>query len=69
MIIQFEDLKKRHNYKQAVVMSYLIRFYKDLQDTSGVNIPYFLRARDKYNEIIRNYKDLNKYYNKIVSKV
>lgn len=69
MIIQFKDLKKKRDYKQSVIMNCLIRFYKDLQDTSGVNIPYFLIAKDKYNEIIRNYKDLNKYYNKIVNRV
>lgn len=66
MIIQFSDLKKRRDYKQSVVLNCLIDFYKNLQETSGIDIPYFLRARDKYNEIIKNNKDLNKYYNKIM---
>jgi len=69
MIIQFEDLRKKRDYKQSIVIGFLLSYYKDLQDTSGVNIPYFLRARDTYKEIIRNYKDLNKYYNKIVNKL
>ena len=46
----------------------LVEYYKYLQDSKGVNIPYFLEARDMYNQMITNLKDLNHYYNKIISK-
>lgn len=65
MIIQFSDLQKQQDYKQSVVMQFLIGYFKDLRNTSGVEIPYFIRARDMYNELIHNNKDLNKYYGKI----
>ena len=68
MIIQFADLQKQRNYKENVVMQFLIGYYKDMQYSSGINIPYFVRARDTYNELIKNYKDLNFYYNKVINK-
>lgn len=65
MIVQFSDLQKQRDYKQSVVMQFLIGYFKDLQDTSGVDIPYFIKAKNAYNELIHNNKDLNKYYGKI----
>jgi hypothetical protein len=68
MIIQFLDLQKQKEYKKSVVMQFLIGYYKDLRSASGVDIPYFIRARDTYNELIHSLSDLNKYYQKIMEK-
>lgn len=64
-IIEFSLLQKQHEYKKDVVLSFLINYFKDINDTGTVNIPYFIEARNTYNNIIRNNKDLNKYYGKI----
>ena len=69
MIIQFSDLQKQRDYKQSVVMQFLIKYFKDLRYTSGVDIPYFIKARNAYNEIIHNNKELNLYYGKIRKKL
>ena len=63
------DFRKHHNaleVKKAAILNVLIGYYKDLDETGTVNIPYFLRARDKYNELIKNHKDVNFFYNKIM---
>lgn len=63
------DFRKHHNaleVKKAAILNVLIGYYKDLDETGTVNIPYFLRARDKYNELIKNNKDVNFFYNKIM---
>lgn len=65
MVIDFCVKKNELENKKAVILNCLINYYKDLKET-GLNIPYFLRARDKYNEIIKNNKDVNYYYNKII---
>jgi len=66
MIINFSDLQKQRDYKQSIVLNFLISYYKDIKDSSGVNMPYFIEAKKAYNELIHNNKDLNKYYNKVV---
>lgn len=68
MIVQFSDLQRQKDYKESIVMSFLIGYYKDLNDTGVIDIPYFIRARETYNQIIHSYKDLNYYYDKINSK-
>ena len=65
MVIDFNKKKKEVEYKKAVIFNTLVRYYKDLQDSNGIQIPYFLRARNTFNEIIKNNKDVNYYYNKI----
>lgn len=63
------DFRKHHKVleeKKAAILNVLIGYYKDLDETGTVNIPYFLRARDKYNELIKNNKDVNFFYNKIM---
>lgn len=65
-LIQFDDFKKQKEYKKSVVMNVLIDYYKSIQEATDVNIPYFLRARDMYNELIHSNKDLNEYYRKVV---
>jgi hypothetical protein len=65
-ILDFGKHHKALEEKKAAILNVLIGFYKDLNDTGTVNIPYFLRAKDKYNELIKNNKDVNFFYNKIM---
>lgn len=67
-VIDFCTYRKENEKKKDVVLNFLISYYKDLNETGTVNIPYFLRARDTYNEIIKNNKDLNFYYKKIMNR-
>lgn len=69
MILDFNKKKVELDRKKAVIFNTLINYYKYLQDSNGINIPYFLRARDKYNELIESNKDVNYYFNKIVERV
>lgn len=68
MILDFCKHKEMQEHKKAVILDALIKYYKDLKET-GLNIPYFLRAKQKYNELIKSNKDVNYYYNKIVERV
>ena len=68
MVIDFNKKKKEVEYKKAVIFNTLVRYYKDLQDSNGVNIPYFMEAKAKYNELIKSNKDVNYYFNKIVER-
>ena len=64
------DFGKQHEAvekEKAVIYNTLVKFYKDLDETGTVNIPYFLRARDKYNQIIKSVKDVHYFYKKIMS--
>ena len=67
-VIDFCAYWKENEKKKNVVLNLLISYYKDLDETGTVSIPYFLRARDTYNEIIKNNKDLNFYYKKIMNR-
>ena len=69
MILDFNKKKKEVEYKKAVIFNTLVRYYKDLNNSKAVNIPYFLAARNTFNEIIKNNKDVNYYFNKIVERV
>lgn len=66
VILDFGKHHKALEEKKAAILNVLIGYYKDLNDTGTVDIPYFLRARDKYNELIKNNKDVNFFYNKIM---
>ena len=68
MILDFCKHKEKQEYKKAVILDALIKYYKDLKEI-GLNIPYFLRAKQKYNELVKRNKDVNFYYNKIVERV
>ena len=65
-ILNFEKYHKILEEKKSVILNVLIGYYKDLDETGTVKIPYFLRARDKYNELIKNNKDVDFFYNKII---
>lgn len=65
-ILDFGKHHKALEKKKAVILNTLIGYYKDLNETGTVNIPYFLKARDKYNKLIKNNKDVNFFYNKIM---
>ena len=69
MILDFCKHKEKQEHKKAVIFQTLLNYYKDLQDPNGVNIPYFMEAKAKYNELIKSNKDVNHYYNKIVERV
>lgn len=66
-VIHIETLRKYREYKKDTVMRFLISYFKDESESSGMflDLPYFVKAHNTYNEIIKNYKDLTKYYNKI----
>ena len=69
MILDFCKHKEKQEHKKAVIFNTLLEFYKDLQDTSGINIPYFVEAKAKYNDLIKSNKDVNYYFNKITERV
>lgn len=66
MILDFNKKKVELDRKKAIIFDTLVNYYKDLQDSNGVNIPYFMEAKVKYNELIKSNKDVNYYFNKIV---
>ena len=66
IILDFKKYHEKLEEKKTVILNVLISYYKDLDETGTVKIPYFLRARDKYNELIKNNKDINFLYNKIM---
>lgn len=66
MIINFQDYKEVQEQKKSVILNVLVNYYKDLNDSKTVNIPYFLEARNTFNEIIKSNKDINFYYDKIL---
>ena len=68
MILDFCKHKEKQELKKAVIFQTLLNYYKDLQDPNGVNIPYFIEAKIKYNELIKSNKDVNYYFNKIVER-
>ena len=53
MILDFCKHKEKQEHKKAVIFQTLLNHYKDLQDPNGVNIPYFMEAKAKYNEIVK----------------
>ena len=68
-ILDFNKKKVELDRKKAIIFNTLVKYYKDLQDSNGVNIPYFMEAKVKYNELIKSNKDVNYYFNKIVGRV
>lgn len=69
MILDFCKYREKQEYKKSVIFKALLNYFKDLQDTSGVNIPYFMEAKAKYKELIKTHKDVNYYFNKIVERI
>ena len=69
MILDFCKHKEKQEHKKSVIFYTLVKYYKDMQDSKGVNIPYFIEAKAKYNELIKSHKDVNYYFNKIVERV
>ena len=67
MIVDFSELKEIKKQKETVVMQFLIGYYKDMQDSSGkIDIPYFIKAKQTYDELIHNSKDLKVVYDKVL---
>ena len=69
MVIDFCKYRANQELKKVVIFQALLNYYKDLQELNGVNIPYFMEAKAKYNELIKSNKDVNYYFNKIVERV
>lgn len=65
MIINFCDYKAKQDMKKSAIFQTLLNYYKDMNEASEISIPYFMEAKNKYNELIKNNKDVNFYYNKI----
>ena len=68
MILDFCKHKEKQELKKVVIFQALLNYYKDLQELNGINIPYFMEAKAKYNELIKSNKDVNYYFNKIVER-
>lgn len=68
IIIDFSKHLEKKRQKETVVLQFLIGYFKDLNDTGTVNIPYFIEAGNKYKEIIKSNKDLNYYYELICNR-
>lgn len=65
MILNFCNYKEKQDMKKSVIFQTLLNYYKDMNEASGISIPYFIEAKNKYNELIKSNKDVNFYYNKI----
>ena len=65
MVINLDYYRKIQEHKKAIIFDKLLEYYKDLQDLNGVNIPYFIEAEAKYDEIIKTNKDVDYYYRKV----
>ena len=63
-VINFLKKKETVEEKKAFIFTFILNYYKEL-NKNGLNIPYFLEARNKYNELIKNIKDVNIWYKKI----
>ena len=69
VVVSIEQLRKYREHKKNVVKNFLVSYFKDKYESSGeIELPYFIKANNVYNEIIKNNKDLNKYYNKILKR-
>lgn len=66
-VINFDYKKKKVEEKKAIVFNFILNYCKE-KAVGNVNIPYFIEAKDLYKDLIKNLKDLNTYYNKIISK-
>lgn len=64
MIIDFLKYKEIQEKKKAIIFGFLLGYCKE-KAAGDVNIPYFLDARDMYNDMIKNNKDVNFYYKKL----
>ena len=65
MILDFIKKKRIYDYKKSVIFEALLNYYKDLSITSGIDIPYFMRAKQKFEEVIKSNKDVNYYFDKL----
>ena len=63
-IIQMDKKREKIERKKALVFEFVLNFYKEIKET-GVDIPYFLKARDWYNNNVKDIKSLNYWYKKI----
>lgn len=62
MILDFCNFKEKQDHKKMVIFKTLLDFYKKKNECEKLSIPYFLSAKSKYNELIKNNKDVNYFY-------
>lgn len=69
-VVSIDELRMYREYKKDIVMKFLTSFFRDEEESMGdtVELPYFIKAKNAYNEMIKNNKDLTKYYNKIIKR-
>lgn len=67
MILNFCNYKEKQDMKKSAIFQTLLNYYKDINEAAGISIPYFMEAKNKYNELIKSNKDVNFYYDKILT--
>lgn len=68
MILDFNKKKVELDLKKAIIFDAFKNFYKSIEETDKVDIPYFLYAQRAYKENIKSIKDVNKWYNLIMKR-
>ena len=63
-MINLFDKKREIEYKKAVIFEAFKNFYKST--VKDVDIPYFIYAKNAFNENIKTIKDVNFWYKKIM---
>ena len=63
-MINLFDKKREIEYKKAVIFEAFKEFYKSA--AKELDIPYFIYARNSFNENIKTIKDVNSWYNRIM---
>jgi hypothetical protein len=58
------DKKREIEYKKAVIFEAFKEFYKSA--AKELDVPYFICARNSFNENIKTIKDVNSWYNRIM---
>lgn len=63
MILDFCKKKEEIEHKKIVIFEAFKEFYKSKAE--DVDIPYFIYARNAFNDNIKTIKDINKWHKKI----
>lgn len=66
-IINLNEKRNKYEIKKEVVFNFILNYFKELKET-GVDIPYFLKAREWYKQNVKDLKDLNYWYKKIINR-
>lgn len=63
-MINLFDKKREIEHKKAVIFEAFKEFYKSVE--KEVDIPYFIYAKNSFNENIKTIKDVNIWYKRIM---